>query len=53
VDTKYFKQAVDEYVKKNKLDSMMPMSAHLLSQLLERAQQLKLKAIEDAPPTAG
>jgi hypothetical protein len=41
MDTKYFKQAVDEYVKKNGFDSKMPISAHLLSQLLQRAQELK------------
>jgi len=54
VDTKYFQQALAEYCKAHRYDSKMPLTAALLSELLQRAQALKDadRAAVDAPPQA-
>ncbi len=51
MDTKYFLEALQEYCKKNRLDSKMPLCASVLSQVLLRAQELKeedRKRLQDA-----
>jgi len=41
MDTKYFQQALAEYVKKHPWDSATPLTVLQLSELLQRAQILK------------
>lgn len=52
MDTKYFQQALAAYCKVHRLDSTMPLSARLLSELLTEAQLLKQIDLDaqDAPP---
>ena len=52
MDTKYFQQALAAYCKAHRLDSTMPMSARLLSELLQEAQRLKQADLDaqDTPP---
>ena len=41
MDTKYFKQALEEYCKKHRFDAATPITAHQLSEILTAAQKLK------------